>query len=32
MKSKSLILMVVAMGCGLGAAYMTAKLTARGAG
>lgn len=29
MKSKSLILMVVAMGCGLVAAYTTAKLTAR---
>jgi pilus assembly protein CpaB len=31
MKSKSLILMVVAMGCGLVAAYTTAKLTAKGA-
>lgn len=30
MKSKSLILMVVAMGCGLVAAYTTAKLTAKG--
>jgi Flp pilus assembly protein CpaB len=30
MKSKSLILMVVAMGCGLIAAYTTAKLTAKG--
>jgi pilus assembly protein CpaB len=29
MKSKSLILMLVAMGCGLVAAYTTAKLTAR---
>jgi pilus assembly protein CpaB len=31
MKSKSLMLMVVAMGCGLVAAYTTAKLTAKGA-
>lgn len=30
MKSKSLVLMVVAMGCGLVAAYTTAKLTAKG--
>jgi len=30
MKSKSLILLVVAMGCGLVAAYTTAKLTAKG--
>jgi Flp pilus assembly protein CpaB len=29
MKSKSLILMVIAMGCGLAAAYTTAKLTAK---
>jgi pilus assembly protein CpaB len=29
MKSKSLMLMMVAMGCGLVAAYMTARLTAR---
>ncbi|MBX7106146.1 MAG: Flp pilus assembly protein CpaB [Gemmataceae bacterium] len=30
MKSKSLVLMLVAMGCGLVAAYTTAKLTAKG--
>lgn len=30
MKSKSLLLMLVAMGCGLVAAYTTAKLTAKG--
>src|SRR5262245_293637 len=29
MKSKSLVLMVVAMGCGLVAAYTTARLTAK---
>src|SRR3954449_1119110 len=29
MKSKSLVLMVVAMGCGLVAAYMTARVTAK---
>src|SRR3954468_21365466 len=30
MKSKSIVLMVIAMVCGLGAAYTTAKLTAKG--